>query len=82
MALDQEGGVVRFGFCRRSEDRLLGGVSDGDDHVRRFLEQMPKLQSLRRETIGIAPSLGQDVREKLKASGWLAEDLSDLLIGL
>jgi hypothetical protein len=82
VALDEPGSTIRFGFCKRSMDRLVPGLSEAEGHVRRFLEANGKYSSWRQERVGIAPTLDGPTRAALRKRGWLAEDLGDLTRGL
>jgi AAA+ ATPase superfamily predicted ATPase len=82
VALDEPGQRIRFGFCKRSADRLLPDVSAAEGHVERFLQTHRKYGAWRRECVCIAPKIAGDIRVSLGAAGWLAEDLADMVRGL
>lgn len=82
VALDERAKRIRFGFCKREEDRVLSEIADGEAHIERFLQAFGKYRTWEREIVGLAPVLGPRTREKLAARAWLAEDVGDLMKGL
>lgn len=82
VALDEPGRRIRFGFCRRSPDRLAESLADSEAHVRRFLAAFPKYERWTREQVGISTLLDERIRSLLNERGWMAEDLEDLTRGV
>jgi hypothetical protein len=82
VALDEPNRTIRFGFCKRSADRLVAGSAAAEGHIERFLAAHRPYQTWTRERVALAPSVPASVRAALAAVGWGAEDLSDLLRGL
>jgi AAA+ ATPase superfamily predicted ATPase len=82
VALDEPGRRIRFGFCRRSAVRLTSDLTAAEHHVARFLAAHPKYSAWTKELVGIAPVVPEPTRTALRARGWLAEDIADLIKGL
>lgn len=82
VAIDKTDERIRFGTCKRSEDKLLQDVANFDGHIARFLDAFPKYKSWKVEKVGLSPQLGPEARKGLQGQGMIAEDLSDLLRGL
>jgi hypothetical protein len=82
VALDEPRLRIRFGFCRRSQDRLLSSLEASEAHVERFLDSFPSYRRWTLEVVGISPVLDAEARGVLARRNWLAEDLEDLARGL
>ena len=82
VAVNEPGGVIRFGSCKRSPAKLLSDVNNFKGHVERFLEAHPRYASWKIEHVGIAPRLEADAREVLLRHEVLPQDLRDLTAGL
>ena len=78
VAIDEEGKRIRFGTCKRSEDRLIRDIGDFSGHIERFLRAFKPYRSWRIERIGFAPVLSPTVRKALADVGVLAQDLANL----
>ncbi|MHB8874247.1 MAG: ATP-binding protein [Myxococcaceae bacterium] len=82
VAIDRPGKRIRLGGCKRSEERLVGDITNFDGHVARFLKAFPEYGAWRVEKVALAPAMGAAVRKSLEAAGYLAQDLGDLTAGL
>lgn len=82
VAIDESGGRIRFGTCKRSEERLCHDIAPFEAHVARFLDTFPSYRKWKIEKVGLSPHLGGEARKKLGAAGLIAQDLGDLLAGL
>lgn len=82
VAVDDANRRIRFGSCRRSEAKLEASLSATEGHVQRFLAQLPRYQSYSVEKVALAPELRAQTTARIRAKGWLAEDLPMLLEGL
>lgn len=78
VVLDESAERIRFGTCKRNADRLVGVLTDLDGTVRRFLVAHPRFATWTVEKVGIAPTITADIRARLHAAGYLAQDLGDL----
>lgn len=78
VALDEPGKRIRFGTCKRAEDKLVGATGNLNGHIDRFLQVFPQYGSWTVERVGFAPTIGPDVRRLLRDAGFLAQDLDDL----
>jgi hypothetical protein len=82
VALNETDQVIRFGSCKRSDDKLAADISTFDGHVERFLDQFPDFRSWRIERVSMAPSVPVEVRKHLEGQGRTVQDLADLTQGL
>lgn len=82
VALDEASKRIRFGTCRRSEDKLLRGIGSFNAHVARFLDIFPEYKGWKVEKVGLTPRLSPEGRRSAGRHGLIAEDLTDLLRGL
>lgn len=82
VALDEPGKRIRFGSCKRSADKLVSELSVFDGHIQRFLDTFRRFNDWTIERVSIAPSLPADVRAQIVAKGQIAQDLTDLTLGL
>ena len=78
VVLDESAERIRFGTCKRNADRLVGEPTVLDGTVRRFLIAYPRFATWTVEKVGIAPTITADIRARLHAAGYLAQDLGDL----
>jgi uncharacterized protein len=82
VAVDEVGGRIRFGSCKRSPDRLLESLAITDGHIARFLTQLPKYSGYARERVAFAPTITAPLASELVKRGWIPEDLPRLTEGL
>lgn len=82
VALDEESRTIRLGTCKRDADKLAPDLARFDRHVEGFLRLMPRFGDWTVQRLAIAPTLTQAQRSRLSASGYMAQDLSDLMTGL
>ncbi len=82
VAVDEVGGRLRVGSCKRHPERLVADLSRFDRHVERLLELNPELRRYGLERVAIAPALDERQRAACAAAGYLALDLDDLTRGL
>lgn len=82
VALDEDSRTIRFGTCKRNEDRLPGHLADFDGHVERFLEANGRYRDWTIQKAAIAPRMTVEVRATVLGAGYIAQDLDDLCRGL
>lgn len=80
VAVSEGQGIIRFGSCKRSPQRLLSDINNFKGHVSRFLETMPKYKSWQKQYVGIAPTLDTQQREILHRHEIMGQDLGDLTL--
>jgi AAA+ ATPase superfamily predicted ATPase len=73
---------IRFGSCKRSPKKLLSDVGKLKQHVKRFLQAMPKYERWSTQYIGIAPALDAEQRTILAGHDVIPQDLVELTAGL
>lgn len=78
VAVDADSKVIRFGHCRRTADRLPGGLERYEGHIQRFLDARKSYSGFRIEKVAIAPSIDDNIANEIRSRGWLAEDLRAL----
>ena len=78
VVLDEPNSLIRFGFCKRSDGRILPALSGDEAHIDRFLNAFRKYQTWDQERVQLSPVVGKDVRDAVAKQGWLVEDLADL----
>lgn len=82
VALDEPGQRIRFGSCKRSEEKLVKDISNFSGHVQRFMAQFPRFAGWRTELVGFSPVISAATRKELARRSVLTADLSDLTTGL
>lgn len=82
VAINASDNIIRFGSCKRSADRLMADLSVLDGHIERFLKQYPEYRDWRIERMSLAPTIPDNIREQLVANGRIAQDLTELTLGL
>ncbi len=82
VALDEDRKLVRFGTCKRSDDKLPAAVTELGSHVERFLDAHSKYRNWRTELVAIAPRIGPELRAEIEGRGAIPQDLVDLTEGL
>src|SRR6267142_136233 len=82
VAMDETSKRIRFGTCKRSEDKLLKDVTNFEGHVSRFLETYPGYKKWKIEKAALSPELTPEARRHLQGAGLIPQDLADLLLGL
>jgi AAA+ ATPase superfamily predicted ATPase len=81
VAVDATNKIIRFGSCKRSPEKLEASLTPTDAHINRFLARLPHA-GYTVEKVALAPQIAPDLRARLQARGWLAQDLSTLTQGL
>ncbi len=79
VAVNDDARTIRFGTCKRDEDRLVAGISTFNDHVARFLGAFPEYEQWTIQRIGHAPRLSATNRKLLAERGLLSQDLNDFV---
>ncbi|NOK11897.1 ATP-binding protein [Corallococcus exercitus] len=82
VAVDDLALRIRFGTCKRDEAKLESSLAVTDEHIGRFLAQLPRYRTYSVEKVAIAPRIAPDRAERIQARGWLAEDLRTLTADL
>ncbi len=85
VAVNEDEHVLRFGTCKRSSSRLdADHLATFDGHIDRFLDHKShkKFQDWKLERVAIAPVIDAEQRSSIQESGYLPQDLADLLGGL
>ncbi|MFN8790511.1 MAG: DUF234 domain-containing protein [Bdellovibrionales bacterium] len=82
VAMNEAEKIIRFGGCKRSDDKLVPSVRSLKECAQKFLKAFPAYNSWKSEFVAIAPSLSTDQRKRLKDLNVIAEDFSDLFSGL
>ena len=82
VAVNTSDRTMRFGSCKRSPKRLLSDVNNFKEHVGRFLQHMPQYQNWKHQYVGISPVLNGEQRSILSRHDIIAQDLTDLTLGL
>ncbi|MGE6760739.1 ATP-binding protein [Corallococcus interemptor] len=78
VAVDDTSQRIRFGTCKRDEEKLEASLTTTDGHIDRFMAQMPRYRAYAVEKVAIAPRITADRAERIRARGWLTEDLRTL----
>jgi uncharacterized protein len=73
---------IRFGTCKRSANKLESSVAPTEGHISRFLRQRTDYADYAIEKVALAPEIDADLVDRLRAKGWLTDDLRTLLVGL
>jgi uncharacterized protein len=82
VAVNETDEIIRFGSCKRSPSKLLSDVNNLKEHVKRFLESMPRYRTWKLQYAGIAPVLNPDQRAILVRHDVIPQDLIDLTMNL
>lgn len=81
VALDENSRRIRFGSCKRSEEKLLSDAANFDAHIDRFLALHPEYSQWIIERVMITPVLSRAARARIESDGRIAQDLTQLLDG-
>lgn len=73
---------IRFGTCKRNENKLLGSIEPLKQAAERFLNAQPRFRSWSVEYVAIAPRISADLTEQLKSQDVLSQDLIALTADL
>lgn len=79
VAVNEEERRIRFGTCRRNQERLPGSIDALTRSAGRFLDSHTRFNAWRAEYVAIAPTINPDMRTALAARGVIAQSLSDLI---
>lgn len=82
VVVDSESGVIRFGSCKRTAEKLFASLGRDEQHIGRFLDARPECRDMKVERVAIASSLTATQAEALAARGWIPQDLNTLTRGL
>lgn len=69
---------IRFGSCKRNENKLLASVEALKEAAGRFLNTQPRFRNWTVEYVALAPRISPAVSAELQAQEVIAEDLSML----
>ncbi|WP_228778170.1 DUF234 domain-containing protein, partial [Pseudomonas aeruginosa] len=73
---------IRFGTCKRNENKLLGSIEPLKQAAERFLNAQPRFRSWSVEYVAIVPRISADLTEQLKSQDVLSQDLIALTADL
>lgn len=82
VAVNEDERRIRFGTCKRNPARLPASINGLKASAARFLAAHGRFSNWKVEYVGIAPTVGEDIRAKLAEDGVIAESLTDLIQGL
>lgn len=82
VAVDESNGIIRFGTCKRSAEKLFASLARDEEHIQRFLDALPRYAGMAVERAAIAPALSDAQRAALRARNWIPQDLTTLTHGL
>ena len=78
VVMDEQDQLVRFGFCKRSQDRIASALESDEQHIHRFLKAFPKYSTWALQRVQIAPVVDANTRKTIEAADWMVEDLAEL----
>lgn len=73
---------IRFGSCKRNENKLLASVEPLKEAAGRFLNSQSRFRNWTVEYVALAPRISPAVNAELRRQGVIAEDLSMLITEL
>ena len=82
VAVNEDERRIRFGSCKRNPDRLPASIDGLKACATRFLAAHRRFNNWSVEYVGIAPTIGSDIRAALAQHDVRAESLADLVEGL
>jgi len=82
VAVNEEEQRIRFGTCKRNQQRLPGAIDALVRSAGRFLASHSRFNAWRAEYVAISPVITPDLRAALADRGVTAQSLSDLIQGL
>jgi hypothetical protein len=82
VAVNEEERRIRFGTCKRNQEKLPGAIDSLTRSAGRFLDSHARFNTWQAEYVAIAPVIGPDMKTMLQARGVTAQSLADLIQGL
>ncbi len=82
VAVNEAESKIRFGSCKRSEEKLLASIPTLRKCTEKFLKEFPQYNKWNVECVAIAPQISKENRTNITGQNILAEDFSDLFKGL
>ena len=82
VAVNEDEQRVRFGTCKRNQEKLPGSVNGLVRSVERFLTQYPRFRHWHIEYVAIAPDIDDSIKKALEDRNVQAESLRSLISGL
>lgn len=82
VAVNEDERRIRFGSCKRNPDRLPASIDGLKACATRFLAAHRRFNNWSVDYVGIAPTIGSDIRAALAQHDVRAESLADLVEGL
>lgn len=81
VAVNEDERRIRFGTCKRNQEKLPGSVSGLLQSADRFLNQHPRFKHWQIEYVAIAPDIGGAIQKVLANRNVHAESLRSLISG-
>lgn len=78
VAVNEEERRIRFGTCKRNQEKLPGSIDALTRSAGRFLDSHARFNAWRAEYVAIAPVISPDMKAMLEARGVTAQSLADL----
>ena len=82
VAINEEEQRIRFGTCKRNQEKLPNSIDALTRSAGRFLDTHARFNAWRAEYVAIAPVISPDMKAMLEARGVTAQSLADLIQGL
>lgn len=82
VAVNEDEQRIRFGTCKRNQEKLPGSIDALVRSAGRFLDAHPRFNTWQTEYVAISPAISPDMRTALAARSVIAQSLSDLIQGL
>ncbi len=82
VAVNEAEQKIRFGSCKRSEEKLLVSISSLKKCADKFLKEFSQYNKWSVEYVVIAPQISNENRARITSQNILVEDFSDLFKGL
>lgn len=79
VALNEDDAVIRLATCKRSASRLVADLPNFEAHTQRFLAGLPRYAAWTVEKVAIAPVVDDGTRARIRARGFIPQDLPDLI---
>lgn len=78
VAIDETSRRIRFGTCKRNPEKLPAAITPLKSCALSFIQAHPRFSQWDIGFVGIAPKIPPKIRENLRKSNIIAEDLADL----
>ena len=82
LAIDELEKKIRFGSCKRSEEKLISSIVSLKKCAEKFLKEFSQYRNWKVEYVMIAPLISPSVRMQIAKEDVLSEDFADLFEGL